>query len=178
MESVILVDEHDKMLGTMEMMAVHRLGKLHRAFSVFIFNGAGELLLQQRAFEKYHSAGKWSNACCSHPRPGEFNVEAASRRLKEEMGIACELVPGFSFVYKAVFGELTEYEFDHVLFGTTEQIPVPDPLEVAAWQYVLPDVLKKELEQEPDKFTAWFKICFDRVMQYHYQQQENDQNHS
>ncbi len=178
MESVILVDEHDKMLGTMEKMAVHRLGKLHRAFSVFIFNGAGELLLQQRAFEKYHSAGKWSNACCSHPRPGEFNVEAASRRLKEEMGIACELVPGFSFVYKAVFGELTEYEFDHVLFGTTEQIPVPDPLEVAAWQYVLPDVLKKELEQEPDKFTAWFKICFDRVMQYHYQQQENDQNHS
>ena len=108
MESVILVDEHDNMLGTMEKMAVHRLGQLHRAFSVFIFNGAGELLLQQRAFEKYHSAGKWSNACCSHPRPGESNINAASRRLKEELGLECELSPSFSFVYKAEFGELTE----------------------------------------------------------------------
>ena len=176
MESVILVDEHDNMLGTMEKMAVHRLGKLHRAFSVFIFNGAGELLLQQRAFEKYHSAGKWSNACCSHPRPGESNIDAACRRLKEEIGLECELTPGFSFVYRAEFGELTEYEFDHVFFGTTEQIPVPDPLEVAAWQYVSPEELKKKLEQEPEKFTEWLKICFERVMQFYYQQQENDQD--
>ncbi len=158
----------------MEKMAVHRLGKLHRAFSVFIFNEAGELLLQQRAFGKYHSAGKWSNACCSHPRPGEFNIDAAKRRLKEEMGLECELVPGFSFVYRAEFGELTEFEFDHVFFGTTNQIPSPEPEEVVAWQYVSPEVLTAELGQTPEKFTEWFKICYERVMQHYYQQQEND----
>ena len=118
MEQVILVNENDQEVGTMEKMEVHRLGVLHRAFSVFIFNERGQMLLQQRAMQKYHSAGLWTNACCSHPRPGEEVGSAASRRLNEELGFATALNPIFNFVYKATFENgLTEHEFDHVFFG-------------------------------------------------------------
>ncbi|MGZ3753357.1 MAG: isopentenyl-diphosphate Delta-isomerase [Mucilaginibacter sp.] len=174
-EIVILVDKRDNMLGTMEKIAAHRAGKLHRAFSVFIFNSEGELLLQQRALHKYHSAGKWSNACCSHPRPGEENISAAKRRLKEEMGLACELVHGFNFIYKADVGDgLYEHEFDHVFFGTTDTRPLLDPLEVVAYKFISPEDLQTQLSQNPDEYTEWFKICFDRVIEHNYLKQEND----
>ena len=174
-ENVILVDENDNMLGTMEKMAAHRLGKLHRAFSVFIFNHQGQLLLQQRAYDKYHSAGKWSNTCCSHPRLGEQNFDAANRRLKEEMGLDCELFYGFNFIYRTDFSnDLCEHEFDHVFFGTTDALPTPEPFEVAAFAYLSPEELRARLRQSPDEFTEWFKICFERVIQQYYQQLEND----
>src|SRR5690348_5807899 len=119
MEQVVLVNEEDQEVGTMEKMEAHRRGVLHRAFSVFIFNKQGEMLLQQRAQEKYHSGGLWTNACCSHPRPGEEVSEGAGRRLVEELGFETELQPVFNFVYKANFENgLIEHEFDHVYFGT------------------------------------------------------------
>jgi len=173
-EEVILVDTNDNALGTMEKLAAHQAGQLHRAFSVFIFNSKGELLLQQRAHDKYHSAGKWSNTCCSHPRPGEQNMDAAKRRLMEEMGLGCELRYGFNFVYHAGFSNgLSEYEFDHVFFGDTDELPLIDPAEVADFAYVSPEQLKNKLKQEPDEYTEWFKICFENVME-HYQKQGND----
>lgn len=174
-ENVILVDEYDNMQGTMEKLAAHRLGKLHRAFSVFIFNHSGQLLLQQRALDKYHSAGKWSNTCCSHPRPGEQNIDAAKRRLKEEMGLECDLEYGFNFVYQAEFSNgLSEHEYDHVFFGKTDQAPEPATAEVAGYEYLSLDMVSKRLEKAPGDFSEWFKICFGRVMQYYHQQQQND----
>ena len=119
MEEVILVNEQDEQTGTIEKMEAHRKALLHRAFSVFIFNGKGEMLLQQRAMGKYHSPGLWTNACCSHPRPGEEVETAAFRRLKEEMGIETSLKKIFDFIYRTEFDNgLTEYEFDHVYIGT------------------------------------------------------------
>src|SRR5688572_11010720 len=124
MEEVVLVDASDKVVGTMEKMEVHEKGLLHRAFSVFVFNSKRELLMQQRALQKYHSAGLWTNTCCSHPRPGEETISAAKRRLKEEMGLEIELESQFSFIYKTTFGNgLTEHEYDHVYFGFTDQPP-------------------------------------------------------
>lgn len=173
-EHVILVDNNDHVLGTMEKMAAHSSGQLHRAFSVFIFDHNGRLLLQQRAFDKYHSPGQWSNTCCSHPRPGEQNSDAARRRLKEEMGLECDLVYGFSFIYHAVLGNgLIEHEFDHVFFGTTAALPVINTQEVAAFAFRSPEEVNEQLKQNPAAYTAWFKICFERVMQ-HYSQQKND----
>lgn len=123
MEYVVLVDEQDKETGTMEKLQAHLNGRLHRAVSVFLFNSKGELLLQQRASGKYHSANLWTNTCCSHPRPGESAYDAANRRLYEEMGLACELSEVFSFIYKAHLGNnLTEHEFDHVFVGTNDNI--------------------------------------------------------
>jgi isopentenyl-diphosphate delta-isomerase len=171
-ESVILVDERDNALGIMEKIAAHQLGQLHRAFSVFIFNSKGQLLLQQRAHDKYHSAGKWSNTCCSHPRPGEQNIEAAKRRLKEEMGLDCELLYGFNFIYRTTFSNgLCEHEFDHVFFGTTNASPAIDPQEVAAFAYMDLEEINDQLKQNPNQYTEWFKICFERVVD-HYQKQE------
>jgi len=173
-EDVILVDKQDNALGTMEKLAAHQAGRLHRAFSVFVFNSKGELLLQQRAHDKYHSAGKWSNTCCSHPRPGEQNIDAAKRRLKEEMGLDCELHYGFNFIYHTDFSNgLSEYEFDHVFFGKTDAQPVIDPQEVAAFAYITPEELNEQLKQNPDEYTEWFKICFENVIE-HYNQQNND----
>lgn len=164
-EEVILVDKNDNPIGTMPKLAAHLEGELHRAFSVFIFNSAGALLLQQRALDKYHSAGKWTNTCCSHPRPGELTADAAKRRLKEEMGMECELRPIFSFSYRAeVENGLVENEYDHVYFGSCDTLPLPNPLEVADFKYISMEALELDLLNNKDSYTEWLKICFDQVM--------------
>ena len=168
MDDVILVDQSDREIGAMPKMEAHIQGQLHRAFSVFIFNTDGALLLQQRAFSKYHSGGKWTNTCCSHPRPGERTADAADRRLQEEMDMACKLDAVFSFCYKAeVENGLIEHEFDHVYFGTSDILPVPDPEEVADFRYISMDDLKSSIAEEPEMYTEWFKICFDQVMDHY-----------
>lgn len=166
-ELVILVDQNDHPTGEMEKIQAHTEAKLHRAFSIFIFNSSGELMLQQRALNKYHSPGLWSNTCCSHPRPGEDTVDAAHRRLKEEMGFDCHFSEAFSFVYKAPFtNELTEHEFDHVFIGISDTEPVLNKDEAAAYRMVKIDDIRKEMNEDPDKFSVWFKIAFDRVEEY------------
>ena len=165
-EQVILVDIDDNVLGTMEKMDAHVLGKLHRAFSIFIFNTSGELLLQQRALTKYHSGGKWTNTCCSHPRLGEETLDAANRRLLEEMGMKCDLQYAFNFTYKAeLLDGIEEHEYDHVYFGISDELPVPDPEEVSAYKYLSMDVLSKDIEQNPNEYTEWLKICFKQVQE-------------
>ncbi|MES2704741.1 MAG: isopentenyl-diphosphate Delta-isomerase [Bacteroidota bacterium] len=160
MEYVVLVNELDVEQGTMEKIQAHREGRLHRAISVFIFNSRGEMLLQQRAAGKYHSSLLWTNACCSHPRHHESMYDAAVRRLREEMGIACELQKIFTFLYKArLDNELTEHELDHVFTGISDDAPLPDPAEVAAWRYIKMDDLDAEIAGNPAAFTEWFKIC-------------------
>jgi isopentenyl-diphosphate Delta-isomerase len=164
-EFVILVDEHDNELGLMEKMEAHRKGVLHRAFSVFVFNDKGQFLLQQRAFSKYHSGGLWTNTCCSHPRKGESVLEAAHRRLNEEMGFSCALKEQFSFIYnRKLDNELTEHELDHVVFGTFNDAPILNPDEVADYTYIDKDTLIKEVQEHPEQYTEWFKICFDEVI--------------
>ena len=164
-DDVILVDTKDNALGTMQKMDAHVKGELHRAFSVFIFNTRGELLLQKRALDKYHSAGMWTNTCCSHPRPGEDTLDAARRRLNEEMSLKCELTHQFSFLYTADMPEgISEHEFDHVYFGVSDALPVINPHEVADFRYITMSDLANELELQPDKYTAWLRICFDRVV--------------
>lgn len=163
-EHVVLVDEMDSELGTMEKMQAHRMGVLHRAFSAFVFNSKGELLLQQRAHSKYHSGGLWTNTCCSHPRLGESVEVAAERRLLEEMGMTCSFDSQFSFVYKATLDDgLIEHELDHVLVGYTDEHPIPNPNEVASWRYISIDAVRDEIGADESKFTTWFKICFDQV---------------
>lgn len=166
-EFVILVDENDRETGIMEKMQAHVEAKLHRAFSVFIFSPKGELMLQQRAFTKYHSPGLWTNTCCSHPRQGETTSEAAHRRLKEEMGFDCDFDEVFSFVYRAEFdNNLTEHEFDHVFIGTSEALPEINPGEVASYRFSSMSEIRNGMEQNPEIFTIWFRIAFDRVAQY------------
>lgn len=165
-ESCILVDESDIQIGTEEKIKTHEKGLLHRAFSVFVFNAAGELLLQQRSFTKYHSGGLWTNTCCSHPRPGEETLAAAHRRLKEEMGFDCPLEEVFTFRYTAPFGNgLTENEYDHVLFGDWDGEFQSNPDEVAATRWVNPNTLKEELAQDPNQYSAWLHVCLDRVIE-------------
>ena len=164
-EWVVLVDPEDRPLGTMEKMEAHRLGVLHRAFSVFVFNSKGHLLIHRRAHDKYHSGGLWTNTCCSHPRPEEGVVDAAQRRLMEEMGMRCQLEPKFSFVYRADLDhEMIEHELDHVLIGYSDVPPVPNPEEVCETLYIPIPVLEEDLEAHPEKYTAWFKICFPEVL--------------
>lgn len=134
MKDIILVDKDDNEIGKGEKMAVHLAGQLHRAFSIFIFNSQGEMMLQRRASTKYHSPGLWTNACCSHPRPGESLEQAAKRRLKEEMGFECDLQKVFSFIYKAKVEDLTEHEFDHVFIGKFDQEPVLNKEEADGWK--------------------------------------------
>lgn len=164
-EEVILVDKNDVKVGTMEKMEAHRDGgTLHRAFSVFVFNTDGDLLLQRRAEHKYHSGGLWTNTCCSHPRPGETVREAANRRLVEEMGMECKLVELFSFEYKAELdGGMTEWELDHVLLGLSDVEPQINPDEVAEFKYMPLSEIDSDLKSNPDNYTEWFKICFKRV---------------
>jgi isopentenyl-diphosphate delta-isomerase len=146
---------------------VHQLGLLHRAFSVFIFNSKGELLLQKRADEKYHSGGLWTNTCCSHPRFGEDLTDAITRRLEEEMGLTCETKFIFSFKYKTEFNNgLTEHEFDHVYYGISDESPQPDASEVSQWKYIDLASLEKDLELWPDKYTVWLKICLPRIIEH------------
>jgi isopentenyl-diphosphate delta-isomerase len=169
-DSVMIVNAEGRMTGTMDKMAAHQVGVLHRAFSVFIFNSDGQLLLQQRAFDKYHSGGLWTNTCCSHPRLGENTLDAANRRLSEEMGMSAELTELFQFSYRHEFENgLIEHEYDHVLIGTSDQIPETNPMEVAAFRYVDTEALIMEINEQPEEFTAWFKICLHQVIKRHYQ---------
>lgn len=159
---VILVDENDNPIGTMPKMEAHEKAMLHRAFSVFILNANDEVLLQQRANDKYHSAGLWTNTCCSHPHPGEDTLGAARRRLKEEMGMEADLQFVFKFMYKAPFDNLlTEHEIDHVFIGKTDQLPVINPEEVASYKYMKPEDIKLDMEQNPQSYTVWFRIIFN-----------------
>ncbi|MBK78513.1 MAG: isopentenyl-diphosphate delta-isomerase [Flavobacteriaceae bacterium] len=166
-EMLILVDENDNQIGTMGKMEVHRKGLLHRAFSVFIINKKNELLLQQRAFSKYHSPGLWTNTCCSHQNEGETSIQAAKRRLNQEMGISTSLEFLFSFIYRAEFENgLIEHEFDHVIIGRSNQDPKIDKNEAESWKWVSVDLILKDLEINQDKYTVWFKIIFQRFYNY------------
>lgn len=163
-EQVILVDELDNAIGTMEKMEAHEKGLLHRAFSVFIFNSKGQLLLQQRALSKYHSAGLWTNTCCSHPRPNENTLDAAKRRLIEEMGLACEVEHKTSFIYKTNFDNgLIEHEFDHVFFGACDTNPVINKEEVESFIWVDVKNLISDIKTNPNKYTSWFKIAMEKL---------------
>lgn len=160
---VILVDEQDNQLGLMEKIEAHEKALLHRAFSVFIFNNEGELMLQQRALHKYHSPGLWTNTCCSHQRDGESNIEAGKRRLMEEMGFVVELEESTSFIYKATFDNgLTEHEYDHVMTGYYDKAPEINTDEVADWKWMLMADVKRDIQLNPENYTAWFKIIFDK----------------
>jgi isopentenyl-diphosphate Delta-isomerase len=162
-EEVILVDATDAQVGVMEKLEAHRKGLLHRAFSVFIFNSKNEMLLQKRAAEKYHSPGLWTNACCSHPRPGENTLNAAKRRLKEEMGLETELNFKTSFIYKTAFDNgLTEHEFDHIYIGETDEQPGLNKLEVESFKWLSIEKIKEEIHLNPERFTSWFKIAMER----------------
>ena len=164
MEEVILVDENDTEIGTMEKMLAHREARLHRAFSVFIFNAQKKMLLQQRNPLKYHSGGLWTNTCCGHPRPGENTRSAAERRLNEEMGIKAPLEEKFSFIYKAPFSNgLTENEFDHVFVGRFDSDPLINPEEVSDFKYMYLEEIKADIAKDPGKYTFWFKICMDKI---------------
>ncbi len=162
-EYVILVDEQDNQIGLMPKMMAHEKALLHRAFSVFIFNSKNELMLQQRALHKYHSPGLWTNTCCSHQREGESNIEAGKRRLMEEMGFETELKETTSFIYKAPFDNgLTEHELDHVLVGYYEGKPEINDEEVADWKWMSLEQVKDDISSNPDQYTAWFKIIFEK----------------
>lgn len=167
MEHVVLVNEQDQQIGIMEKMAAHIVPRLHRAFSIFIFNSKGELLLQQRALSKYHSPGLWTNTCCSHPRNGETLQEATARRLKEEMGMTCDMHEVFTFIYKAPVGlGLTEHEFDHVWFGQSDEEPKINHEEVEAWKHMSISDIEADMKQHPECYTEWFKISFEEIMKH------------
>jgi isopentenyl-diphosphate Delta-isomerase len=162
---VILVDEQDNAVGTMGKLEVHQKALLHRAFSVFIFNSNNEMLIQQRAATKYHSPGLWTNACCSHPRPGEDTQAAANRRLLEELGFSTALQKAFAFTYKAAFDNgLTEHEFDHVFTGHYDGAIVPDPVEVRDFKFISIPMLEADVSLHPEEYTEWFKIALPRLI--------------
>jgi isopentenyl-diphosphate delta-isomerase len=167
-EEVILVDTQDRQIGIMEKMDAHQSGgKLHRAFSAFVFNKNHELLLQRRAFSKYHSGGLWSNTCCSHPRPGEDIIEAGKRRMEEELGITCFLEEAFTFIYQAPLdNETTEYEFDHVLIGSFDGELHLNHEEVDSVKWLTLSEIGVLMNERPEDFTVWFKIAFERVENY------------
>ena len=163
-QHVILVDDMDNEVGTMEKMDAHYTPNLHRAFSVFIFNRRGQMLLQQRAINKYHSGGLWTNTCCSHPYPGEKIAAAANRRLQEEMGFSAPLTKAFDFVYKAAFDNgLTEYEYDHVFVGEYNGEVFPAKEEVESYCYKSFEEIKSDLLQTPWMYTEWFKIALPKL---------------
>lgn len=167
MKQIILVDENDKELGVGEKIEVHKQGKLHRAFSVFVLNSRGQMLLQKRARSKYHSGGLWSNACCGHPRPEEDLEKAAHRRLKEEMGFGCEMDKVFSFIYKTpVDNGLTEHEYLHVFIGKFDGEQKPDPGEVEDTRWVGIDELQKDISENPSDYTPWFLLSLPRVVEH------------
>jgi isopentenyl-diphosphate Delta-isomerase len=167
MTQVILVDENDSPVGTSEKMQAHIDGLLHRAFSVFIFNEKGEMLLQQRALNKYHSGGLWTNACCSHPALGEETKTAAVRRLEEEMGFETAIEKVFDFVYKADFENgLTEYEFDHVFVGQYDGVFKFNKKEVADACYRSIAEINQALQTHPENYTVWFHIAFPKVEEW------------
>ena len=166
-EEVILVNQENEQIGTMPKMEAHEKALLHRAFSVFIVNDVGEIMLQQRAASKYHSPLLWTNTCCSHQRVGESNIDAGKRRLQEEMGFDAELKELFSFIYKAPFDNgLTEHEYDHVMIGNFNTEPNINPEEVEAWKWMSPELVKKDIANNPKEYTVWFKIIFEKFYQH------------
>jgi len=167
MEEVILVDENDKEIGTGEKIRTHKEGKLHRAFSVFVFNSKGQLLLQKRAKSKYHSGGLWSNTCCSHPRRGEPLLYAAHRKLKQEMGFDCVLEKVSSFIYKVQLDNgLSEHEYDHIFIGKFDGMVLPNPEEAEDCRWVKIYELKNDIEKNPDSYTYWLRISIDKMISY------------
>lgn len=166
-EKVILVDQNDVPIGLMNKLEAHEKALLHRAFSVFVLNDNQELLLQQRAHHKYHSPLLWTNTCCSHQREGESNIEAGSRRLKEEMGMEVELKEMFHFIYKAPFDNgLTEHELDHVMIGYSNAEPIINKDEVESWKWMKIEDVKQDMKLNPNEYTVWFKIIFEEF--YHH----------
>ncbi|MFD0976223.1 isopentenyl-diphosphate Delta-isomerase [Salinimicrobium gaetbulicola] len=166
-EQVILVNENDEQIGLMPKMEAHEKALLHRAFSVFVFNDRNELMIQQRAMGKYHSPGLWTNTCCSHQREGESNIEAGKRRLQEEMGFTTDLKDTISFIYKAPFDNgLTEHEFDHILVGYYNEEPNLNPEEAHDYKWVDLETLKEDMAKNPQRYTEWFKIIFDKYYKY------------
>jgi isopentenyl-diphosphate delta-isomerase len=163
MDYVVLVDSQDNELGKMEKLEAHEKGLLHRAFSIFLFNSKGEMLIQQRALSKYHSPGLWTNACCSHPAPNESIIQAGNRRLKEELGLTTELVDAFNFEYRETFeNNLTEHELDHVLVGYSEQNPILNKEEAKDYRWITWANLLEEINLNPEDFTIWFKIILTK----------------
>ncbi|WP_026755412.1 isopentenyl-diphosphate Delta-isomerase [Sediminibacter sp. Hel_I_10] len=166
-ERVILVNEKDEQIGTMPKMEAHEKALLHRAFSVFVFNKDKQLMVQQRAKHKYHSPLLWTNTCCSHQREGESNLDAGKRRLMEEMGFVTGLEESISFIYKAPFDNgLTEHEFDHILIGTYNEEPKINPDEVEAWKWMDLESIKQDMIDQPELYTAWFKIIFEKFYEH------------
>ena len=166
-EQVILVNENDEQIGLMPKMEAHEKALLHRAFSVFIFNDENQLMLQQRALDKYHSPGLWTNTCCSHQRNGESNIQAGKRRLQEEMGFVVNLQESISFMYKAPFDNgLTEHEYDHVLLGKYNDEPIINTDEVASWKWMPLEDVKVDIALHPELYTEWFKVIFDKFYEH------------
>jgi isopentenyl-diphosphate delta-isomerase len=164
-DHVVLVNTDDVPQGTAEKLEAHLEGWLHRAFSIFVFDSRGRLLLQQRAAHKYHSPGLWSNTCCSHPRPDEPLHDAVHRRLVEEMGFDCDLHPAFHFVYRADVGNgLIEHELDHVFIGHADATVTANEEEVAGWSWVDPEDLRADVAARPDRYTYWFRHILDRTL--------------
>ena len=161
-ELLILVDENDRPIGSIDKLEAHRTGARHRAVSVFVFDAQGRVLLQRRANDKYHSGGKWANTCCTHPRPGESTAAAASRRLREEMGLECELIPAGVFAYECEVGEgLIENEIDHVFVGRANDLPQPNRAEVQEYHWISIPELARELEERPTAFVPWMRMAFE-----------------
>ena len=166
-ENVILVNENDEQIGLMPKLEAHEKAVLHRAFSVFVFNDKNELMLQQRALSKYHSPGLWTNTCCSHQRDGESNLQAGKRRLQEEMGFVTNLEEKTSFIYKAPFDNgLTEHELDHIMVGHYNDEPVINKEEVESWKWMPLESVKLDITTNPEQYTAWFKIIFDKFYEF------------
>ena len=166
-EKVILVDKNDNQVGLMPKLEAHEKGVLHRAFSIFIFNSKYELLLQKRASSKYHSGGLWTNTCCSHPREGEDTLDAANRRLDEEMGIKTSLRKVYDFIYKAELdNQLTEHEFDHVFYGVCDNDPMLNKDEAEDFKWVDMETLNNDIMKNEDNYTVWFKIAFEYFYNY------------
>ena len=166
-EKVILVNENDEPIGLMPKMEAHEKAVLHRAFSVFVLNSNNDIMLQQRAAQKYHSPLLWTNTTCSHQREGETNIQAGTRRLREEMGFTTELKELFSFIYKAPFDNgLTEHELDHVMIGYYNDAPDINREEAESWKWMGIDDVKEDMQAHPELYTVWFRIIFDEF--YHY----------
>ena len=166
-EKVILVDKNDNQVGLMPKLEAHEKGVLHRAFSIFIFNSKYELLLQKRASSKYHSGGLWTNTCCSHPREGEDTLDAANRRLDEEMGMKTSLRKVYDFIYKAELdNQLTEHEFDHVFYGVCDNDPILNKDEAEDFKWVDMETLNNDIMKNEDNYTVWFKIAFEYFYNY------------